>query len=265
MAEKMKEFDLEALCDGEGIPYQSDTKEVVFPAFWKGSFEKTVVLNKDTYCWQDRATNESGYIVDLIERTRSCSQHEAIHLINWLYSRPIQDVSEKYWEPIVPVPPNIRSRVIGPEIHKMGRGPDAEFTYFTIDGNTFARVGKWYRSNNEIISLPFTYCKHIITGRESWQCIEFPASVPLFGVQYLKDWRGPVAVVESEELCVAVNKGVGDCCLPLTWYGGIADIEKTDWSPLAGSEVEYKVITDSEEKGNEILRRIQEAIGNVKY
>ena len=267
----MNDIDIIAFCDGEGIKYSPDKIELPFKAFWRGDEKASGSLNQQTRLWYDHGTNEGGNLYQYIEKSRRLRPSEAKAYVRKHYIRmnPVQNpIKEKIhpdlWLPLKQVPEEVQNRTIGPEIHKMGRRPNAEYTYRDLDGKLIGIVARWDREDGEKIVLPFSFCKNRVTGRMDWRCKELPKPFPLFGAQFIKNWKGPVLIVEGEKCCVDANKKIGDVMLPLTWHGGANRVFDTDWSPLYKWPYGFTIWPDNDSAGMTAALQISEMIKNGK-
>lgn len=84
---------------------------------------------------------------------------------------------------------------------------------------------------------------------------EFPEGAPLYNRHFLTNYRTSWAwIVEGEKASDWLSFTL-DTAIVVTWAGGAASVDRTDWSPLAGQCV--VLWPDFDSGGFEAMRRIQ--------
>jgi hypothetical protein len=95
-------------------------------------------------------------------------------------------------------------------------------------------------------------------GRERWALWHFETPRPLYRLDRLSLWRGPVWLVEGEKSADAATKLLGD--LAITWPGGTNGAALADWSPLKGRDVH--LWGDADQPGWDVMTGFPERAGS---
>lgn len=95
-------------------------------------------------------------------------------------------------------------------------------------------------------------------GTTAWKLRAPPEPRPLYGLDRLAARPdAPVLLVEGEKTAIAAARRFPSF-VAVTWSGGAAAVDKTDWGPLRGREV--TLWPDNDEAGRKAMARVQELL-----
>ena len=144
-------------------------------------------------------------------------------------SRPkkLESVDEDEWQVVMPVP------VDSPPLPSMRRGNQRWF-YRDAAGHLLGAVERMNNSRGEKLGIfPWTYCRHLRSGRLEWRKQWFPSPRPLFGLDRLTaNPELSVVIVEGEKKTQLAN-GVCPQFVWVAWPCGADAALFADWSYLA--------------------------------
>jgi predicted P-loop ATPase len=126
-----------------------------------------------------------------------------------------------------PPPPGSRP----PEMFHPRHGlPSQGWCYKNINGEKLFYQARYETEEGKV------FCPWSWDG-EKWVMKAPPAPRSLFQLERLKDFTGPVMVVEGEKAARAAQKIVGGWYTVVSWLNGSSSVKKNDWSVLKGKDV----------------------------
>lgn len=90
----------------------------------------------------------------------------------------------------------------------------------------------------------------------------FRKNRPLYNLDKLTTWEGPVVIVEGEKCCHERIQNKIPNCLLTTWSGGAGAVNRVDLKPLQGKEI--ILWPDNDEAGKEAMKYIASKIPGTK-
>jgi len=147
---------------------------------------------------------------------------------------PVEKKSAGNWLPVLPVPDDADSV---PRAHEFRGVPESRWAYRDTEGRLLGYIDRYAKSDGGKEIVPFTWCRHVESGKCRWRNVGFPEPRPLYGLEDLAARPdATVLVVEGEKCRDAARLQLPDLVV-VTWPGGGKAVAKADWSPLAGRKV----------------------------
>ena len=133
------------------------------------------------------------------------------------------------------------------------RKPSAWWTYRNAGGRIVLYVARFDGEAGEKEIVPQTLWKE--PDGLKWHWRGAPAPRPLYNLQALTDRPDyPVLIVEGEKTADAAA-GLFPAFVAMTWPGGSAGVNSSDWRPLAGREI--IVIPDNDDPGRKAADHVR--------
>lgn len=153
---------------------------------------------------------------------------------------------------IIPVPADAPAATFDHPRHGV---PATVWDYRSTTGALLGHVARFETpAGKEVIPRVYT--------AQGWRWQGFPRPRPLYGMDRLAARPGaPVLVVEGEKCCAAAAELCPDHVV-VTWCGGTAAVEYSDWSPLAGRAV--AIWPDADEPGAKAAVEIRKLVDGAK-
>lgn len=226
-------------------PSKRDRKSLRFGA--KGSLAITCTGEK-AGSFFDFEQQKGGGPLQLIQRSLSCSYHEAVTWAkDFLGQAPSIQVpsqfiykrseKEQEWISLKPDPQNP-----APSLKEIAKGltahyvETARYTYRDLDGNILFHTLRLENEYGKKIVLPLSY--GYLKGNEGesiWSLKGYQAEKkPLYNLHLLKEFpNSKVLIVEGEKTAEAASKMFPkEKMICLTWSGGAGAVIKGDWRPI---------------------------------
>lgn len=134
---------------------------------------------------------------------------------------------EPNWVPISPVPdaaPPV------PLAHIKRGKPERTWAYYDAEGRLLGYIWRFINSSGGKEIVPFTFCRHSVTGAQEWRNIQFAEPRPLYVPGIALREGVTKLIVEGEKCSDAAHALVADQFDVVSWPGGGKAIEKVDWS-----------------------------------
>lgn len=203
--------------------------------------------------------DHAGDIIDLISRTRGISKAQAAELILGNANNGERDSSaaekkEKH-VPVIPIPQEalatFKNHASSKHIIEKYGDPVKAWQYNDKDGAPWCVVSRHEKAGKKQI-IPYQFCED---GK--WHAgAPVKRNRSLFNIDRVN--REPVLVVEGEK-CASVN-------VPgytvVTWMGGSAAVNLSDWTPLKNLQV--IIWPDADEPGFSAALKIKEKLPNAE-
>jgi putative DNA primase/helicase len=144
------------------------------------------------------------------------------------------DREKSVWTPVLPVPddaPPARVR------HNDRGDPLRVFSYHDADGQLLGHVCRFISSTGEPLHMPLTWCRDQHEVR-TWRWKQFERFRPLYNLDGMAvaDESDGVLLVFDEHSAEHAKRLV-PWLTPVSWPGGVKNIDEVDWSPLKGRMV----------------------------
>jgi putative DNA primase/helicase len=141
------------------------------------------------------------------------------------------DKPKSIWTPIIPVPEDAPAAMVR---HNERGDPQRVFLYYDANGNLLGHTCRFITSTGEPTHLPLTWCRDQNEMR-AWRWKQFERYRPLYNLDGLasSDENDAVLLVFDEH-CVEHARQLVPWLVPVSWPGGVRNIDEVDWSPLKG-------------------------------
>jgi 5S rRNA maturation endonuclease (ribonuclease M5) len=165
---------------------------------------------------------------------------QAVNQLKNEFTQVLPAQSKSEWTPLFPASnqaPNLKDEKQLAYMLK-GKQETARFTYKDADHNVLGYVIRLEDKDGNKITPTLTYCRDS-QGKEQWRWQGFGNDRPLYGLEQLREKpTSPVLIVEGEKTCDAarLNRLFKDMAV-VTWNGGAAAVQKSDWSVLKDKTV----------------------------
>lgn len=146
----------------------------------------------------------------------------------------MEAVSRSVWEPILPVPEDAPAA----QVRHSNRGdPLRVFIYSNAEDQLLGYGCRFLKSSGEALHLPLTWCRDQ-NGMRAWRWVQFQRFRPLYGLADLAqaDEQMPVLLCFDEHAAEHAKRLL-PWTVPMSWPGGVRNIDEVDWSPLKGRMV----------------------------
>jgi predicted P-loop ATPase len=140
---------------------------------------------------------------------------------------PKEIEKEPNWAPISPVPENAPPV---PLAHIKRGKPERTWAYHDADGRLLGYIWRFTTSDGGKDIVPFTFCRHSVTGAQEWRNMQFAEPRPLYVPGIALREGVTKLIVEGEKCADAAHGLVSDRFDVVTWPGGGKALEKVDWS-----------------------------------
>ena len=257
-----------------------------------GSFS----INETTGLWRDKANDESGDFINLVSRAKGITPLDAAKLITGDYGNPVyiksaehekarKEKEEKLPAPVLPIPDD---ETILEKLKKL-------LAWFSDPANFdeehyFGKATKVYRYYNyqgdwQFVVVRFEKPATSEKKREKndilfyygdngkWKAKRHKDLMPFqpYGIEKLKDSSLPILIVEGEKCKTAAEKELDGKYNVISWLGGTANIQKTDWGFLKtvarGRKIYFWPDADSQrdKTGKMMMRELQPGMSAALY
>lgn len=161
----------------------------------------------------------------------------------------VKSTPEDEWEPVVPVPANIKQRPMDIFNRRKDGGwqsltSSRRWDYRDANGDLLGYIYRFDFPEGGKDCIPQTYCVNKATGEMRWRWLSFAKPRPLYGLDKLaKHPLAQVILAEGEKACDAAQAlyeaaGISrDKLVVISWPGGGKAVKYTDWSPLKGRNI----------------------------
>ncbi|MBB3017621.1 hypothetical protein FHR70_000661 [Microvirga lupini] len=183
---------------------------------------------------------------------------------------------EAEWEPVVPVPANIKQRPM--DTFNRRKGGEWErlvsskrWEYRDANGGLIGYICRFELPGGGKDVIPQTYCVNKQTGEMRWKWLSFAKPRPIYGLDKLaKHPLAQVILAEGEKAADAAQAlyeaaGISrDKLVVVSWPGGGKAVPHVDWSPLAGRNVglwpdaDQKPYVDTHPKAGQLMPFIEQ-------
>lgn len=197
----------------------------------------------------------SGDATDFVMQFEGVGFREAVQRIvgnmpsSGTYTPPAKAQEPDEWQPVVPVPADIKQKPMSVFNRRSGDGwerltVNKAWKYRDANGQLMGYVCRFDLPTGGKDVIPQTYCVNIHTGEMRWRWLSFGKPRPLYGLDKLAAHpNAQVMVTEGEKACDAAQlryeeAGITkDKLITISWPGGGKAVKHIDWSPLDGRTV----------------------------
>ncbi len=138
--------------------------------------------------------------------------------------------SPSAWRPVLPVPPGTP---VSPLRHSVRGEPHQVFPYLDTEGLLLGYTARFPTSSGDWVHLPRTWCEGE-DGSHMWRWMQFPRLRPLYGLDRLAQEPEDTVLITFDEFSAQSARTIASGFVPISWPGGIRNLDEVDWSPLKG-------------------------------
>jgi len=191
--------------------------------------------------WKDYASDDKGGdLISLWAFVNNVPQIDALRGLQSFLSLkvdtpPQRKVKTSHGGNSAWIPQSVGPEGVQPNFKHWEHGlPSKVWTYRTPSG-VAGYVCRFDFANGAKEVLPFVWLRN--GDRTGWQYRGFAQPQPLYNLDLLANWSGPVVLVEGEKSADSATAIFDGQALGITWQGGGKAFHRTDFAPLAGREV----------------------------